>query len=709
MSIDHNRIKVSDLETNQPNQILITNDLGQLEFREINNIKIDSYNALDYTEAGKSLDARQGKVLKDLIDNINALLASDNVNLNTLQELVDAIEVVQNSLNTLLVNDLTTGGATKALTAEMGKQLQNNKVDKVTGKSLLSDTEITRLTTLTNYIHPANHPPGIIIQDSSNRFVTDAEKTTWNAKQANITTGANNQYFRGDKTWQTLDKTAVGLANVDNTADLNKPISTATQTAFNSKADLLSPPLAGTPTAPTAIAGTNTTQIATTAFVTNAALGISNNAVLITGNQIKTGVLSFDNGPNPSLINGIRTNSGSNALSVGAIFDVTGNGATAVTTSVAAASTGYKIDTDGVNGIFINSKSTFTSSSGITVNGTTGSAATLYRGQNNGTTIFTVNKTGDIVANTYTGGATLTGTPTAPTAATGTNTTQIATTAFVTNSISGVSGAVTLAGAQTITGDKTFDNTTTTRFNTNKTIPGQAAIIVNNTGTQDGIFITAPNGYAINANTANGAALAAGLNGTGYGLYLGANASSTGSLIGGASTFSAANLFIDYKAQLINGGTYDTVFKVDRTGSTTAKSFIKTGAAINDTLMADGTSLQLVSGSYTPTVTNGFNVTSSILKRATYSRVGNIVTATISVESTPTSANMFGNVVCTLPFNRATNNNAMIGTGISNTIMAYVPTVCQTQGNTTVNIIYPTGTLNTTVTSTVTIQYSILD
>jgi hypothetical protein len=33
-----------------------------------------------------------------------------------------------------------------------------------------------------NYTHPANHAPAIITQDASNRFVTDTEKTTWNAK-----------------------------------------------------------------------------------------------------------------------------------------------------------------------------------------------------------------------------------------------------------------------------------------------------------------------------------------------------------------------------------------------------------------------------------------------------------------------------------------------------------------------------------------------
>ena len=42
------------------------------------------------------------------------------------------------------------------------------------------------------------------------------------------------------------------------------------QTAVNSKADTLSPTLTGTPLAPTATAGTNTTQVATTSFVNTA-------------------------------------------------------------------------------------------------------------------------------------------------------------------------------------------------------------------------------------------------------------------------------------------------------------------------------------------------------------------------------------------------------------------------------------------------------
>lgn len=62
-------------------------------------------------------------------------------------------------------------------------------------------------------------------------------------------------------------RTSIGLGNVDNTSDANKPVSTATQTALDLKAPLASPALTGTPTVPTAALGTNTTQAASTAFV----------------------------------------------------------------------------------------------------------------------------------------------------------------------------------------------------------------------------------------------------------------------------------------------------------------------------------------------------------------------------------------------------------------------------------------------------------
>lgn len=58
-------------------------------------------------------------------------------------------------------------------------------------------------------------------------------------KEPTITTGTTSQYFRGDKTWQTLDKNAVGLGNVDNTSDADKPVSGAVLSALDLKQDIL--------------------------------------------------------------------------------------------------------------------------------------------------------------------------------------------------------------------------------------------------------------------------------------------------------------------------------------------------------------------------------------------------------------------------------------------------------------------------------------
>ena len=57
----------------------------------------------------------------------------------------------------------------------------------------------------------------------------------WANMQPFIAQGLSSEYLRGDKTWQALTKAAVSLGNVDNTADIDKPISMATQTALNAK------------------------------------------------------------------------------------------------------------------------------------------------------------------------------------------------------------------------------------------------------------------------------------------------------------------------------------------------------------------------------------------------------------------------------------------------------------------------------------------
>ena len=70
------------------------------------------------------------------------------------------------------------------------KTTWNNKVDKADGMGLSSNdyttAEKNKLSGIAdganNYTHPDTHPASMIEQDASHRFVTDAEKTAWNGK-----------------------------------------------------------------------------------------------------------------------------------------------------------------------------------------------------------------------------------------------------------------------------------------------------------------------------------------------------------------------------------------------------------------------------------------------------------------------------------------------------------------------------------------------
>lgn len=74
--------------------------------------------------------------------------------------------------------------------------------------------------------------------DTSDTYTQEVIDGFLTNKEDSIISGTTSQYRRGDKTWQTLNKSAVGLGNVDNTSDANKPVSTATQTALDGKSDV---------------------------------------------------------------------------------------------------------------------------------------------------------------------------------------------------------------------------------------------------------------------------------------------------------------------------------------------------------------------------------------------------------------------------------------------------------------------------------------
>jgi hypothetical protein len=179
--------------------------------------------------------------------------------------------------------------------------------------------------------------------------------------------------------------TATAVAAVQADVDQNESDADA---AIALKADIASPTFTGTPAAPTAGAGTNTTQLATTAFVTTAVANVIDSApgALDTLNELAA------------------------ALGDDANFSTT------ITNSIAAVQA--DVDQNEVDGDAADSA-------------LSGRLDTL---EADPTTASAVALKANIAS------PALTGTPTAPTAAADTNTTQIATTAYVQTEISDLIG-----------------------------------------------------------------------------------------------------------------------------------------------------------------------------------------------------------------------------------------------------------------------------
>lgn len=188
-------------------------------------------------------------------------------------------------------------------------------------------------------------------------------------------------------------------------------------------APIASPNFTGAPTGPTAAPGTSTTQLATTAFVTNAVSAST------------SGVVSFNTrtGPVTLLNSDIAGAGGALLLSPNFTGTPTAPTATAGTSTTQLATTAFVANavaaTAGV----------------VSFNGRTG-PVTL--------TIGDVTSVGGAPA----ASPTFTGTPAAPTATAGTNTTQIATTAFVTAAVTASTIPVPVPVAQGGTGQTSLGN-----------------------------------------------------------------------------------------------------------------------------------------------------------------------------------------------------------------------------------------------------------
>lgn len=222
----------------------------------------DVINNLTSSFADKALSAAQGKVLKDLIDNINTLLSSDDMTLDQMQEIVNYIKQNKADLQNLDLSNIAETTIFKHFTATL-----KTKLDGIA-------------TGANNYSHP--------VGDGNSHIPANGTTNTGKYLQATGTAGVYTWAALPATTLATLGVTATAaeLNILDGatvtTAELNildgclitvaqlnylSALSGNVQTQLNAKAPLASPALTGTPTAPTAPAGTNTTQLATTAFV----------------------------------------------------------------------------------------------------------------------------------------------------------------------------------------------------------------------------------------------------------------------------------------------------------------------------------------------------------------------------------------------------------------------------------------------------------
>ena len=279
------------------------------------------------------------------------------------------------------------------------------------------------------------------------------------------------------------------------------------------KANLASPAFTGTPTAPTAITGTNTTQVATTAFVANSISFATSTFVTTNTTQVIGASKTFGidgQGHGFTFVVGLTTKTAyftGDAFAFGHISANPGIGRKG--NHVAVYSTGTmgfaSLDTSLIASGLNNRVFTFPNQDGTfaLVNNATSITATSFVKSGAATANILLAGGGDIPQSTFATSfsPTFTGIPTAPTAAVGTNTTQIATTAFVlANSGGGISflehddtkKTVWNNGkgdgfSNTSFGERALESNTTGGFNT---AYGFSALWLNTTGTANTAIIT---------------------------------------------------------------------------------------------------------------------------------------------------------------------------------------------------------------------------
>lgn len=203
-------------------------------------INIGGYQGKTIKEGMKSVQEVIADLETNKVDKVEGKQLSTN-DYTTAEKNKVAESINESTTNTLIntaINNLTktsvglsnvdnTSDANKPISTATQNAL-NNKVDIVANKSLVANSEITKLV-------------GLKTQTALDTSISDAKKSGTDA-QTTI-----NNHIKDTSNPHNVTKDQVGLSNVDNTADINKEVKTATQLkttrniwgkAFNGSADI---------------------------------------------------------------------------------------------------------------------------------------------------------------------------------------------------------------------------------------------------------------------------------------------------------------------------------------------------------------------------------------------------------------------------------------------------------------------------------------
>jgi hypothetical protein len=171
--------------------------------------------------------------------------------------------------------------ALAGLGIEWNESTEQFDIDSTVATTTHVSTEIGAHNTETLNVHGIADTAALATQSYADTAEADAITAAGTAADTKISTAV-----------AALTKSSVGLGNVDNTADADKPVSTATQTALDLKANLAGPTFTGTVTSTGAlVVEGNLTVSGTTTTVNAADLSITDPLIYLASNQYTEDVL----------------------------------------------------------------------------------------------------------------------------------------------------------------------------------------------------------------------------------------------------------------------------------------------------------------------------------------------------------------------------------------------------------------------------------